>query len=172
MHHDRPADRRTACIRRCLPVWVLCLLVGNVDAGIAAAPTQDLKEQTALAEAQVAIKKAAVKMAEVSKDIAETRIAALKAQVAAAKAREEYTKKKWLRFKALLKEMAVTPEIVDEAEAEFQSAQAARQESEVKLLIAEKEVALEAARVELAKAELAEAELRLKLLRERLKADR
>jgi hypothetical protein len=129
-----------------------------------------LKEKTAQAEKQVAVKRVALKVAEAQMAIAQARLQALKVDVTAAKAAEEYTKAKLQRMKELFAKKAVPEELVHEAELNHQAKVAARQKAEATVKIGEAEVTLQAVQVELAQAELAVVELLLKQLQDHLKA--
>jgi hypothetical protein len=131
---------------------------------------RDVRELAALAEQQVAVKRAAVKVVDAQKNIAEAKLKTLKTKAAAAKSSEDLAKAKLQRFKELADSKAVSVELVIEAEASYQTAVLLRHEAEDKIAVGEAEVALEAARRDVALAELDEAELRLKQLRERLKS--
>jgi membrane fusion protein (multidrug efflux system) len=142
----------------------------GVEARPRADQVRELQDLIALAEKQVATKRAGVKVAEAQKRIADARLKSRKTKVAAAQAAETAAKAKRQRFKELVAAAAVPAQIAEEAEASFLAATAHRQECEENVLVAEGEVALEVARRELAQAELEEYELRLKQLRERLRS--
>lgn len=131
--------------------------------------SKDLQEAVALAEAQVVIKRAAVKVADAQKRIADAKVRVIKTRIPAAEAMEALAKAQLQRMKRLAANATVSNEEVMEAEARLQSATIAKLEAEGKVLVGEAEVAFEVARRELAEAELADTELRLKQLRERLK---
>jgi hypothetical protein len=135
-----------------------------------AEPPTELREAAALAEQQVAVKRAAVKVADAQKGIAEAKLKALKTKVDTAKASEDLAKAKLQRIKELVDSKAAAVELVIEAEAGYQTAALLRREAEDRIAVGEADVALEAARRDVALAELDEAELRLKQLQERLKS--
>jgi multidrug resistance efflux pump len=134
------------------------------------APPMSLAELVALAEKDVAIKRAEVKVADAKKIIAQAKLRILKSKTAAAQASEAYAKLKLDRFKKLLDTRAISQEVIDEAEANYRAASARRQESENSIALGEAEVLLETARREVALAELDKTELRLQQLRDRLKS--
>lgn len=127
---------------------------------------QALQATIALEEKQVAVKRAAVKVADAQKQLAEARLKVLRTRVSAAQAAEANEKRKLEVSERL--GVAVTQGDLEEARARYVAATLLRQEAEETLAVGEAEVALEAARRELAQAELEEAELRLKQLKERL----
>jgi hypothetical protein len=131
-----------------------------------------LRDQVALAEHQVAIKRAAVKVAEAQKAAALATLVALKAQVAEGQAAEALAAKQVERFESLVKTNSVEQGLVDERRAQWEAAKARRAEAEGKVGACEAQVRLEQARVELARAEVEGAELRLKQLNARLDRDR
>jgi hypothetical protein len=133
-------------------------------------PPVELQELAALAERQVATKRAAVKVADAQKGIAEAKLKVLKTKVDTAKAAETQEKAKLQRTKNLVDKAMAPGESLLEAEASYQAAALRRQEAEDRIGVGEADVALEAARREVAVAELGEAELRLKQLQERLKS--
>jgi hypothetical protein len=133
-------------------------------------PPVELQESAALAERQVATKRAAVKVADAQKGIAEAKLKVLKTKVDTAKAAETQEKAKLQRTKNLVDAKMAPVESLLEAEASYQAAALRRQEAEDRVAVGEADVALEAARRDVALAELDEAELRLKQLRERLKS--
>ncbi len=136
----------------------------QVDGG----PVKELPDLVALAEKDVAIKKAALKAALAQKAIAEAKIKLLRSKGAGAEALVRVAKARLERFRDLQKQKAVEDRIVDEAEANYQSTVSARQEAEAAIQLGEAEIALEAARTEVAEAELDKATLQHKLLRDRL----
>jgi multidrug resistance efflux pump len=130
---------------------------------------KDLPDAVARAEAEVAIKRAAVKVADAQKRIAEAKLNVIKTRLPAAEAMEALAKDHVQRLKQLAAAASVANEEVRAAEARLQSAMAGRLEAQGNVLVGEAEVALELARREMAEAELQEAELRARQLRERLK---
>jgi hypothetical protein len=122
-------------------------------------------DQVDLAANQVAIKRAAVKVAEAQKKIKVAKLASLRAQVAEAQASESYAEKQVKRLEVLLQSKAVTTGLVDEHRTRWEAAKARRKAVEGKVVEVEAEVLLEGARVELAQLEVKEAELRLKQLK-------
>jgi hypothetical protein len=133
---------------------------------------KDLADKVALAEKHVAVKLAALKVAEAQKVIVLAKLDALKAEVNVAKAAEDYAKKDLDRVIQLEKQKAVSIAEVDHTQAKYLSAIAQRQKAQASLAAGEAEVVLQAALRELAQAELAEAELQLKQLRDQLKANK
>jgi hypothetical protein len=133
-------------------------------------PAADVRELAALAEQQVVIKRAAVKVADAQKGIAEAKLKVLLTKVDTAKGAEAAAKQKLQRIRELAESKGVSGELVAEAEASYQTAVLLRREAEGRIAVGEADVALEAARREVAVAELGEAELRLKQLQERLKS--
>jgi hypothetical protein len=124
----------------------------------------DVRGQIALAEKQVAIKRAAVKVAEAQKKIVAARVASLRAEVAEALASESFSEKQVQRLEELVRQKAVSAEIVDERRAQWDAAKARRLATEGKVVEAEAQVLLEDAHIELAQLEAEEAVLRLRLL--------
>jgi multidrug resistance efflux pump len=132
------------------------------------AAARDLRDQVALAEAQVAIKRAAVKVAVFQKKIAAAKVASARALVAEAQANEAFTEKQYKRFLELVKARAVAAEEVNEHRLKWEVARARRVAAESEVVQLELQVGAEEARVEMAEAELAAAELRVKQLKARL----
>jgi RNA polymerase sigma factor (sigma-70 family) len=129
---------------------------------------RDLADMVALAEKDVAIKRAAVKVANAQKIMAEAKVRILKSKALAAQAAEKGAKTKLDRVTILVAQKAVEPSLADEAQVKYLAALALRQESEDTIALGEAEVGLELARREVAEAELDKADLRLKQLRDRL----
>jgi RNA polymerase sigma factor (sigma-70 family) len=129
---------------------------------------KDLPDLVALAEKDVAIKKAALKAALAQKAIADAKLKILRSKTTGAEAAERVAKAKLQRMQDLRNQGAVDERLVLEAEASYQAAQSARQEADAGIVLGDAEVALEAARSEVAQAELDKAELQHKLLRDRL----
>jgi multidrug resistance efflux pump len=136
----------------------------------AQAPAVPLKDQVALAEKQVAVKRAALKVADAQKGIAEAKLKVQKTKIASAQTLVNLAKAVVERMRDLAKSAAVSEKMVREAETKMQSALDSVVEVEALTLVSAAEVTLETARRELAAAELDEAELRLQLLQARLKA--
>lgn len=132
----------------------------------------ELNDQVALAEKQVAIKRAAVKVAEAQKKMAVAKIASLRAQVVEAQASESFAEKQVKRFEELVNQQAVTSALVDERRTQWAAAKARRTAAEGKVVESEAQVLLEEARAELAQLEVGEAELRLKQLKVSLEKKR
>jgi hypothetical protein len=132
----------------------------------------ELSDQVALAEKQVAIKRAVVKVVEAQKKIAGAKFASLRAQVAEALASEAFAEKQVNRFEDLVKQQAVPTALVDERRTQWDAAKARRTAAENKVVESEAQVLLEEARVELAQLEVGEAELRLKQLKASLERKR
>jgi hypothetical protein len=128
----------------------------------------DLRDHVALAENQLAIKRAAVKVAEAQKKMAIAKLTSARALVAKAQAAESLAEKQLKRFEELVKLNAVTADLADERRAHWEAAKARRTTADGKVLEAEAHVALEQARVEMARLEVEDAELRLKQLKVRL----
>ncbi len=132
--------------------------------------TLPLKAQAALAEKQVAIKRTAVKIADVYRVIAEAKLKALKARADAARAQVAIAKLHLENTEQLQKQAIVSAREVQEFRAKLNVASAAAVDAESQVEVGAAEVLLETARRELAQAELAEAELRLQLLQDQAKA--
>jgi hypothetical protein len=148
----------------------------NVPAGtvpLPAGPTAaGLRDQVALAEHQVVIKRATVKVAEAQKAVAVATLVALKAQVAEGQAAEAFAAKQVQRLEDLVKQGTVEQRLVEERRAQWEAAKARRAEAEGKVGACEAQVRLEQARVELARWEMESAELQLKQLHVRLESNR
>jgi hypothetical protein len=134
-----------------------------------AKPGLELDEQVSLADKQVAIKRAAVKVAEVQVQIAAAKVSSAKAQLGAAKASEAYAEQQMKRFAALAGSNAIPAELLDEQRAKLDAAKAHRAAVEGKFAESEGQVVLERARVEVSRLEAEEAELRLTQLKAKLK---
>jgi RNA polymerase sigma factor (sigma-70 family) len=128
---------------------------------------RDLKDLAALAEKQVAIKRAGVKVAEAQVKIAEAKLKGLKAKIVAAEATIGAAKKRLDRDKNA--GPVVGAGVLEEDEAAYRIAVAALEDAQSGVQVGEGQVMLEAARRDVAIAELEEAELRLNQIRERLK---
>jgi RNA polymerase sigma factor (sigma-70 family) len=128
---------------------------------------RDLKDLAALAEKQVAIKRAGVKVAEAQMKIAEAKLKALKAKVVAAEATVAAAKKRLERYKNA--GTGVGQSEIDDAETAYRTAVAALEEAQSGIQVGEGTVLLESAHRDVALAELDEAELRLSQIRDRLK---
>jgi hypothetical protein len=132
----------------------------------------ELPDQVARAEKLVAIKRAAVKVAEAQKRTAVAKLGSVRAHVAETRAAETLAEKQVKRFGELVKQQAVPTELVDERRTQWDAAKARRTAAEGKLAEAEAQVLLEEARVELAQLEVGEAELGLKHLKVSLEKKR
>jgi hypothetical protein len=131
----------------------------------AARPAPEGQGQVALAEKQVAIKRAAVKVAEGQYRIALAKLTAIKASVSEAQAAEAFAEKQLKRFEALLAQNTIPTQIVDEHRAQFEAARSRRVAAEGSVQEGEALVQVEQARVMVAQLEVEEAELRLKQLK-------
>jgi hypothetical protein len=126
----------------------------------------------ALAEKQLAIKRAMVKVAEARKKVAMAQLMSLKAECAQAQAAESFAEKQLKRFEELVRQNAIANDLVDERRVLCEAAKARRKAAEGKIAETEALVALEQARVAQAQLEAEEAELRLKQARSRLESQR
>jgi RNA polymerase sigma factor (sigma-70 family) len=141
--------------------------VGVVQAN--ADPLQEITELVALAEKDVAIKKAELKVALAHKTVVEARLKTLAGKLRAADAVEKESRNRLDRLKKLQETGAVDQSTLGEALVAHAKAVAERQEAEAQIITGEAEVALETAKVEVAEAELDKSALRLKLLQNRKK---
>jgi multidrug resistance efflux pump len=144
-----------------LPVW------GHTETATGAG-SLDSSDELALAEKQVAIKCAAVKVAEARKLIAVAKLSGLKGRVAEARAEAAFAAKQLKRFEELEKARGVDSGQVDERRAKWEAASARVRIAEAGLAEGDGCVRLEEALILLAREEAGEAELRLKLLKARL----
>jgi hypothetical protein len=132
-------------------------------------PLQEISELVALAEKDVQIKKAELKVAKAHKSVVEARLKTLASKLRAAEATDKESMLRLERMKKLQELNAIDLSTVGEAEINHLKAVAARQEAETQIVIGEAEVTLEIAKVEVAEAELDKSALRLKLLQNRKK---
>jgi multidrug resistance efflux pump len=130
---------------------------------------KDIQNLVALAEKQVATRRALAKVAEAQMKIAEAKVTALKSKLTAAEAALSSADVELQRIKELADKAVASQVELARAEAARKAAIALRDEAQANIQVGEGEVKLEAARHDVALAELDEAELRLKQLRERLK---
>jgi hypothetical protein len=130
---------------------------------------QDLHDDVALAEKQVAIKRAAVKVFEAQEKVATDKLATMKSLVVEAQSFESYHEKQVKRLEELAKVNSVEERIVDERRAQWEAVKARRATAERNVSEWEGQVAVEQARVELARLEFEAADLRLKQLKARLR---
>lgn len=128
----------------------------------------DIQDQVALAEKQVAIKRAALKVAQAQKQKAVAELNTLKAQLVEASAAATLAEKQVKRLEDRRNQNAVAEHVVDEGVAKRDASRARLLTAEGKAKEGESQVAVEQARVELAQAEVDEVELRLKQLKARL----
>jgi multidrug resistance efflux pump len=133
---------------------------------------QESHGQVALAEKQVAIKRAALKVAEAQTKLAAATLTRSKVQVAEAEATESFRAKELKRFEQLVTQGAVTTALADERRAWWEAAKAHRSAAKGKLVEYESQVLLEQARVGLAQLEVEDAVLRLKQLKATLEPKR
>ncbi len=159
----------------CLAVGVLSAMpaAGQQERAEAAAPPPGSEARTqqqrlALAERQVAIKLAAVKIVEAQKSVAEAKVDTARAGTLEAGTHVSRWESEAKRVAKLASANVVDASTVDETNAQLASAKASLAAAEGKLLVAEREVSVEEARRQLARAELADAELRRDQLRENL----
>lgn len=129
---------------------------------------QELQDRVAMAAERLAIKAAAVRVAEAQKNIAAAKLAGVKAAVAEARASESLGAKQFKRMEELQKANSVDNRIVDEQSAKWDAAKARRLIAEANVAEGESQLAVEQARIELAEHEHREALLRLNLLKTRL----
>ncbi len=132
-------------------------------------PLKELQDLVAIAEKQLATKRAVVKVAECRMKIAEAKLKALGSKLTAAQAALSSADAELQRVKKLASKELVSDTELTKAEAARKAASALRDEAEANVEVGEEEVKLGTACHTLALAELEEAELRLKQLRERLK---
>jgi hypothetical protein len=125
----------------------------------------DARDAVALAESEVAIKRAAVKIAATQEKIALAKLANAKTQLESAEKWESYRALVFKRMADLFKQGSLEERLVDEKREQWEAAKAQRKTSEGKITEYEAHVALERARVEMAQAEAQHAELRLKQLK-------
>ena len=150
-----------------LRLMIIVLLVGGVLCASAmvstnAQPAQapgaeqpgDLPELVALAEKDVAIKRAAVRVAKAQIAVAEAKLKILVGKAKAAQAAEQLVKDELQRFKKLYEEGALALATLRELERSYQSRAAQRGEFDEALPLGEAEVELERARREVSQAEL------------------
>lgn len=124
--------------------------------------------QVVLAEKQVAIKQAAVKVVEAQKAKAQASLAAIKGHVAQAKAAESYAEMQLQRISDLFKTQAIEERVLDEQRAKLEAAKTKCAAVEAQVTEAENQVAVEQARVVQAQLEAEEAQLKLEQLKARL----
>jgi len=120
--------------------------------------------QVALAEKQVAVKRAASKVAEAQRKRVLARATSLRAQVTEAQAAEAFAAKHLKRVEELERQKAVAAEVVEERRAQWEAARARSTAAQGQIVELEAQMILEQARAELAQLEVEEAELRLKCL--------
>jgi uncharacterized protein (TIGR03067 family) len=128
----------------------------------------DSKSQIALAEKQVDIKRAAVKVAEAQKLNAIAILGSIKAQLVEAQAAETLAEKRLNRLEELARLKSIEESLVEEGRLKLNTAKARRTTVEGKIAESESQVLLEQARVELARLEAEETSLRLKHLKSSL----
>lgn len=121
-------------------------------------------DAVALAQSQVAVKQAAVKVADVQRKTAVARLSVTKGELAETQAWERFREKQLKRMQDLFSTGTIVERLVDEVRARWEAAKAKRTFAEGKILECESQVALEQARVEMAQAEADHAKLRLKQL--------
>jgi uncharacterized protein (TIGR03067 family) len=114
---------------------------------------------------EVAVKRAALQVAEGQKKVAIAKLTAIRSQVAEAKASESLAEKQVKRFEELYEANAVGQNVLIEKLAQWEADKARRKAAEEKVVECEAQVQLEEARVRLARVELENAELRLKRLK-------
>ena len=141
----------------------------EVGAGNAA---QELRDQAALAEKQVAIKRALVIVADVQKMKAVAKMATMKSLVVEARAREAFREMQVRRMEELASNKVVEANLVEESRVRRDAAKAQRITAEGNVAEAESQVALEQARVDVAQLKFEEAELRIKQLKARIQPQR
>jgi hypothetical protein len=132
---------------------------------------QDLHDDVALAEKQVAIKRAAVKVVEAQEKVATDKLATMKSLVVEARSFESYHEKQVKRLEELAKVNSVEERVVDERRAQWEAVKARRVTAERNVSEWESQVAVEQARVELARLEFEQAELRMRQLKARLRRE-
>lgn len=125
----------------------------------------DSKNQIALAEKQVDVKRAAVKVAEAQKLKAVAELASIKSQLVESQAAESLAEKQLVRFEELARLKSVEESLVEEGRLKLNAAKARRATVEGKIAESETQVLLEQARVERAQLEAEESGLRLKQLK-------
>lgn len=118
-------------------------------------------DRTPIAETQIAVQHAAVKMAEAQKQMAVAQLESSKAQLAAAQAAESFADSQLQRYLQLSKSDAVVSNVIDERRQQFEATKARRIAAESEVKQCEARVLLEDAHVERANLELEEAKLRL-----------
>jgi hypothetical protein len=133
---------------------------------------QELQDQVALAEKHVAIKRAAVKIAELQKKTVAAKLATSKSLVVETRNFELYREKQHKRIQELSQQGVVEERLVEESRIQWEAAKARRVTAEGSVSECESQVALEQAHIELAQLELEEAELRMNQLRARLRPER
>jgi hypothetical protein len=121
--------------------------------------------QLALAEKQLAIKRATVKVAEAQKKMAMAKLTSIRAEVAEAQAAESFAEKQVKRFEELANQQAITTALIDEHRTRWEVATARRKAAEGKVAECEAQVLLEQSHIDLAQLEVEEAEIRLQQLK-------
>jgi hypothetical protein len=121
-------------------------------------------DNEALAEKQVAIKRAAVKVAEAQVKVAVAKLKAANAQLADAQSNERLAEQRFKRFQDLAKSGAVAAELLEEQATKCDAAKNRKTALEGSVAEAEANVLVEQALVDVARLEVEEAELRLKHL--------
>src|SRR5262245_34769453 len=127
--------------------WVLSGAGQEERAGAADQPpagdAKDLPEKVALAEKQVAIKRAAVKIVDAQKGVAEAKVSIAKSSIESAKAALVAAEAEVQRLRKLVATGVVDTRTLNEADTRLVMAKAAVAEAEGKILLAEREVAVE-----------------------------
>jgi hypothetical protein len=131
---------------------------------------QSAPDQVALAEAQLAIKKAALVVAEAQVVRTRAKLSTAKAQVLEAAAAQSLAEKQRKRIDELAKNGAIDVALVDEHQAKLEAARARRAQAEGVVAESQTEVALEEARLGVARAELDESALRTQQLKARVRS--
>ncbi len=142
-------------------IGLACLAIVPHLAGSAAGQGETkTAPERALAERQVAVKQAAVKIADAQKGVAEAKVLIAKASILASQAAVGRWEAEVKRTKQLQAQGVLDVQTAEETQLRLASAKASLAEAEAKLLLAERAVAVEEARRQLAQAELAEVQLR------------